>query len=68
MMEENQRDANTLRRFIRHDVYLMTKQALMLFKAATDDKPAIELDELLAYVQERVNSAEQKIEALREIE
>lgn len=67
-MTENQREADKLRRLIRHDAYIMNKQILMLFKAATDDKPAIELDELLADVQESVNSLENRIEALREVE
>lgn len=67
-MDENKREADKQRRLIRHDAYVMTKQAFRLIMAAVDHAPAIELDELLADVQDSVNSLETSIEALREIE
>lgn len=67
-MDKNQRDADRMRRLIRHDAYIMSKKALQLIMDSADDAPAIDLDELLADVQERVNSIEASIEALREIE
>lgn len=67
-MDERQREANKQRRLIRHHAYTMTKRALRLIMTAVDYGPAIELDELLADVQESVNSIESSIEALREVE